>query len=378
MKEDFILAALDKKKSEDAFRTLLITNHLIDFTSNDYLGLSNNAAIREAVIVEIAKDKEKKIGSTGSRLLTGNSEYIESLEQKIATFHHAESALIFNSGYDANIGLISCMAKKEDTIICDELCHASIIDGMRLSLAGKKYKFKHNNVEDLEKKILNAKGRVFVIIEAIYSMDGDEAPLANIVQLANKHGAYIILDEAHSNGILGPLGCGIANTNGLEKYFLARIYTFGKALGSHGAAVVGSKALINYLINFARSFIYTTALPFHCLVSINCAYNYLAIADNERQKLFKIISFYRSKLDALGLEQSTNNSPIQSFIKSGNTAVRKLALTLQKNQFNTRAILSPTIPKGKERIRICLHSFNTEAEINNLLETIAEFESCKV
>jgi 8-amino-7-oxononanoate synthase len=378
MKEDFILAAIDKKKSEDAFRTLLIANHLIDFTSNDYLGFSNNAVIREAMHIEIAKDKEKKMGSTGSRLLSGNSEYIESLEQKIATFHHAESALIFNSGYDANLGLISCIAKKEDTIICDELCHASIIDGMRLSLAGKKYKFKHNNLEDLEKKILNAKGRVFIVIEAIYSMDGDTAPLHDIIQLSEKHNAHLILDEAHSNGILGLNGSGLANINHLEKHFLARVYTFGKALGSHGAAVVGSKALISYLMNFARSFIYTTALPFHSLVSINCAYNYLVSADNERQKLFQIISFYRDKLKSLGLEQVTNNSPIQSYIKPGNTSARKLALTLQKNQFNARAILSPTITKGKERVRICLHSFNTESEIINLLETIAEFESCKV
>jgi 8-amino-7-oxononanoate synthase len=374
-KEDFLLAALEKKQADNAYRELSITNHLIDFTSNDYLGFARNAKIRAAFETEISKDKEKKMGATGSRLLSGNNEYIESLEQKIAVYHHAESALIFNSGYDANLGLISCIAKKEDTLICDELSHASIIDGMRLSLANKKYKFKHNDVKDLEKKIINAKGRVFVVIEAVYSMDGDQAPLQAIIQLCEKYGAQLILDEAHSNGILGINGCGLSNINQLDDCFLARVYTFGKALGGHGAAVVGSRHLRNYLINYARSFIYTTALPFHSLVNIKCAYDYLPLAETERQQLFQLIQFYHTKLNTLQLKPTANSSPIQTFIKSGNFAAKSLALYLQKHQFNVRAILSPTVKEGQERIRICLHSFNSEVEVSNLLEKIAEFET---
>jgi 8-amino-7-oxononanoate synthase len=374
-KEDFLLSALERKQADNAYRELSITNHLIDFTSNDYLGFARNAKIRAAFEAEISKDKEKKMGATGSRLLSGNNEYIENLEQKIAGFHHAESALIFNSGYDANVGLIACIAKKEDTIICDELCHASIIDGMRLSLAKKKYKFKHNEVKDLEKKIINANGRVFIIIESVYSMDGDQAPISDIIQLCQKYNAQIILDEAHSNGILGINGSGLSNINQLDSFFLARIYTFGKALGGHGAAIVGSRHLKNYLINYARTFIYTTALPFHSLVNIKCAYDYLPSAENERQRLFQLIQFYHTKINELNLKPTANNSPIQTFVKSGNSAVKSLALHLQKHQFNVKAILSPTVKEGQERIRICLHSFNTENEVLELLEKIAEFET---
>ena len=192
----------------------------------------------------------------------------------LADFHKAESGLIFNSGYDANLGLFSCIAKKEDTLICDELIHASIIDGCRLSYANR-FRFAHNDVEDLEDKLRRSKGNIFVAVESVYSMDGDMAPLKEIAAVCKKYNASLIVDEAHATGLFGDQGRGLVSQHGLEQEVFARVHTFGKALGCHGAVILGSETLRNYLVNFARSFIFTTALPVHSLIAVKCAYEML-------------------------------------------------------------------------------------------------------
>ena len=368
----FLQKALQKREEENIVRQLKPETQLIDFSSNDYLGFARNEMLSQEVAKEMGRGGFHKSGSTGSRLLTGNTIYAEKLEEKIADFHKAETALLFNSGYDANLGLLSSIAQRDDTFIYDSLSHASIIDGIKLSIAGKKYKFEHNNVTDLEKKIRHATGKVFIVAESVYSMDGDFAPLREIMSVCKQYGAYLIIDEAHSTGIFGPEGKGIVVAEESEAAIFARVFTFGKALGAHGAAVAGSKALKEYLINFSRSFIYTTALPFHALASINVAYNYLPLANAERKKLFENVDFFRDELEQSGISLATTRSPIQSILIKGNEKVKQAALLLQNKGFDIRPILSPTVEKGKERLRICIHSYNTQEELKAVINILKE------
>lgn len=368
----FLQKALQKREEENIVRQLKPETQLIDFSSNDYLGFARNEMLSQEVDKEMGRGGFHKSGSTGSRLLTGNTFYAEKLEEKIADFHKAETALLFNSGYDANLGLLSSVAQRDDTFIYDSLSHASIIDGIRLSIAGKKYKFEHNNVTDLEKKIRHATGKVFIVAESVYSMDGDFTPLREILSMCKQYGAYLIIDEAHATGVFGPEGKGIVVAEESEAAIFARVFTFGKALGAHGAAVAGSKALKEYLINFSRSFIYTTALPFHALVSIHVAYNYLPLANDERKKLFENIDFFRDEIGQAGISIESTRSPIQSILLKGNEKVKQAALLLQNEGFDIRPILSPTVEKGKERLRICIHSYNTREELKAVINILKE------
>lgn len=215
------------------------------------------------------------LGSTGSRLLTGHYELLETLEDKIAEFHQGEAALVFNAGYNANLGLLSAIPRRSDVILYDELVHASIHDGIRLSPARSSV-FAHNNTSALEQLLQEHQGKtIFVLVESIYSMDGDAAPLKTIQALCQKYQAYLVVDEAHSTGICGHYGEGLCVETGIHKEVFARIYTFGKAMGGHGAAVVGSKVLKDYLLNYARPLIYTTALSPHSTHHILEAYRLL-------------------------------------------------------------------------------------------------------
>ncbi len=363
--------ALNKRRDSASLRSLKISHDLVDFCSNDYLGFSTTGALH-AQILEFNQKQPKSIieGSTGSRLISGNSAVAESLEVFIASFHNAEAALLFNSGYDSNVGLFSGVPKRGDTIFYDELVHASIRDGIRLSYA-KAYSFRHNDINHLEELFKFAKGTVYIAVESVYSMDGDFAPLKEISNLCEKENANLIVDEAHATGVFGPQGKGCVTENFLEKKVFARVHTYGKALGTHGAAVVGSKLLKNYLVNFARSFIYTTALPYHSLIAIRCAYALFSESEEANQALHKNIKLFKKLIS--GNEKINiieGISPIQSIIIPGNEKVIELAKTIQKNGFDVRPILSPTVPMGKERLRICIHSFNNEEDIKGLVDTI--------
>lgn len=267
---------LAKRENENSLRKLTTPHNIIDFCSNDYLGFAKSGSLKEKIL-RFSKYLEDQltVGSTGSRLISGNSALIESLESFISGYHNAEAGLIFNSGYDANIGLFASILQKDDTIFFDELVHASIHDGMRLGKANT-IPFRHNDIDDLKSKFENATGTSYVVVESIYSMDGDVAPLKEISDICVFNNANLIVDEAHATGVIGAAGKGLVNDLALENKVFARVYTFGKALGCHGAIILGSELLRNYLVNFARSFIYTTALPFHTLVSIKSAYDLLS------------------------------------------------------------------------------------------------------
>lgn len=371
--EQQILTTLEQRKAQSLFRSLRTKENLVDFCSNDYLGFSKRILLNSDI-------NDFPSGATGSRLLAGNTKFIEDLEQEIADFHGAEAGLIFNSGYDANVGLLACIPQKNDVLLTDELIHASMIDGARLSYATR-YKFRHNDVEDLEKKLqLENNSQLtthnsFVALESVYSMDGDEANLLEISNLCEKYGANLIVDEAHATGVFGKNGKGLVNELGLENKVFARVVTFGKALGCHGAIVLGSKGLRDYLINFARSFIYTTAAPQHTHESVRQAYQLLKSPDFSNEKLHQLIQFFKKQASQIsGLELIESSSAIQCIIISGNERCRLVASELQKNGLDIRPIVSPTVPKGKERLRICLHSFNTEEEILKIFEVLKELQ----
>ncbi|MGZ5245809.1 MAG: aminotransferase class I/II-fold pyridoxal phosphate-dependent enzyme, partial [Flavitalea sp.] len=245
---------LERRMAENAKRFLRTTEGMVDFCSNDYLGIATNQLLKESINGELST------GSGGSRLLSGNYELIERTEDRIAAFHGAEAGLIFNSGYDANLGLLSCIGQKGDTYLYDNLSHASIRDGIRLSFA-ESFSFMHNDVEDLERKLKSATGQVTVVTESVFSMDGDLAPLKEIAELCQRYEAFLIVDEAHATGIVGASGEGLVQELKLNEKCFARVHTFGKAVGTHGAIVLGSCELRDYLINFSRAFMYTTALP---------------------------------------------------------------------------------------------------------------------
>jgi 8-amino-7-oxononanoate synthase len=363
--EDVLQEQLDSRKAESLYRTLQMHENLIDFCSNDYLSFARSEKIRKKA-EEDTRQFAKRNGSTGSRSISGNTAFAEELEKSIAEFHSAEAGLIFNSGYDANVGLFSCIAKKEDTIICDELIHASIIDGCRLSHADR-FRFRHNDVADLEKKIKNSSGNVFVAVESVYSMDGDIAPLKEIAALCRQYNASLIVDEAHATGVFGEQGRGLVHQLHLEEAVFARVHTFGKALGCHGAIVLGSEVLRNYLINYARSFIFTTALPIHSLAAIKAAYGELQSDEFTNSELHKLVRHFRDNFqNADDVYLIDSISPVQCVVIPGNERAKKVAHQLQENGFDVRAILSPSVPLGKERLRISLHLHNTREHVSAL------------
>ncbi len=334
------------------------------------MGLAQSGILKRNTEEEINRYAKSLTGATGSRLISGNLNYTEDLEKTIANFHNADAGLIFNSGYDANMGLFSSLPQRGDTIITDELIHASIIDGARLSHANR-YTFKHNDLESLESKLKAAKGICYVAIESVYSMDGDTPPLLQIVELTEKYNANLIIDEAHAIGLHKQ---GLIAELGLNDRIFARVVTFGKALGCHGAIVLGSNKLREYLINFARSFIYTTAAPFHNLATVKMAYELLQQSDVGIGNLRYNITLFK-KLIVANTEYPLiySDSSIQCILLKSNYKAREIAAQLQNNGLDVRAILSPTVAQEAERIRICLHSYNTEAEITLLANTINQY-----
>lgn len=326
-------AALHRRKSKQSLRRLtLIPETSTDFSSNDFLSLSTSPLFRARYTSHLAQAPPfYPFASGGSRLLTGNSPYAEALESFIADFHNAPSGLLFNSGFDANVGVLSCIPQPGDIIIHDEYIHASAHEGMRLSRAGKKIPFAHScprSLEDVlrrevegDEMVRNGKKNVFVVIESIYSMDGDIAPIREFVEVVERvvtaGNAYFVVDEAHATGAFGPRGAGVVQELGVEEKMFIRVHTFGKALASHGGELPSSlfsllfhlkihrvwlltdldfSAIVlccpdtrEYLINYARSLIYTTALGFPFLASIRTAYELLSEGETEEVCHFLVV-----------------------------------------------------------------------------------------
>eukprot|EP00903_Cladosiphon_okamuranus_P018044 g16605.t1 len=417
--EQWMREILARRREEGTFRELRTPEQdqcFVDFTSNDYLGLGRAADLRQATEVEATRARKETaerrrrqrpawtaidtavegacgfpvVGSGGSRLLSGNSWYAEELEKWIARFHRRPSALLFNSGYDANLGLMSCLPQPGDAVVCDELVHNSVRMGSRLGRQNETVLFRHNDVVHLEATLRNLRARaaeaaptnIFVAVESVYSMDGDLAPLAGILDVAGSHGALVIVDEAHGTGIFGEQGRGLLSALSLEAHpaLLAGMHSFGKAFGAHGAVVVGSSTLKEFLVNYARPLIYSTSLPLDSLACIKCAYLMQASADNRRRRVLELVDRFQRHLGSedagdgtvpLDAQQvSRHRSPIQSVLVAGNERSLFIAESLRALGFDVRAIRKPTVAEGTERLRITLHAYNTHLEVESLARHI--------
>ena len=371
---------LEQRTANNSLRKLSLPNTLIDFASNDYIGFDKSETIFNETHLYLIENKIIQNGATGSRLLSGNHKVYQEAENFLAKFHQSESALIFNSGEDANVGFFGAVPQRNDIILFDELSHASIRDGIQLSNA-KSYKFKHNDFEDLERIILKLSTdnqqptTIYIVTESVFSMDGDTPNLEELVQISNKYNCNLVVDEAHALGVFGDCGEGLIQMLGLQDAVFARIVTFGKGLGCHGAAIIGSNELKNYLVNFARSFIYTTGLSPHAVATILVAYQHLEIEKKALEQLRNTIIHFNQEKNILGLKPMfvRSKSAIQSAIIPGNQNVKSIANQLQEKGFDVKAILSPTVPEGQERLRFCLHSYNSKEEISEMLKLLSAF-----
>lgn len=396
--QDALQSVVDKRRSRGLLRSLTVrAPGQADFCSNDYLGFAASKQLAcdiDAALAEyrcmVKGNGDCGLGSTGSRLLSGNSTYYEETEQMLAEFHNAESALLFNSGFDLNIGLYAYMPQPGDIVVYDELVHSSIHEGLRLSRA-KSVPFRHNDTGDLREKLSSViaeqetaapsgqKPSIIIAIESVYSMDGDCAPLGEFCDAADEVGAALVVDEAHGTGVFGHEGRGWVAELGLERRVFCRVHTFGKALGVHGAVVVGPPVLREYLINYARPLIYSTSLPAHSLVSVRCAYAFLRREAAERQqRLRELLTVFRKRLARLPPGRALESpSPIQAVVVPGNAACVAAAQMLQRRGFAVLPIRSPTVPAGTERLRIILHYHNTCEQVNTLMDAIEELVAPK-
>ena len=373
-----LTSKLEQRIENNSVRKLALPNNRIDFASNDYIGFAKSEAIFHETHSYLIENKIIQNGATGSRLLSGNHKIYQDAENHIAKFHQVESALIFNSGYDANVGFFSTVPQKGDLILFDELSHASIRDGIQLSNA-KSYKFKHNDFEDLERLLLKLSTDnqqptpIFIVTESVFSMDGDCPNLEELVKLSEKYHCHLVIDEAHALGVFGEYGKGVIQMLRLQDAVFARIVTFGKGLGCHGAAILGSQKLTDYLVNFARSFIYTTGLSPHSVATILVAYQHLETEKQALENLRENSIHFNQEKNLLGLKPIfvRSKSAIQSAIIPGNENVKNIANQLQEKGFDVKAILYPTVPEGQERLRFCLHSFNSKEEISEVLKLLS-------
>lgn len=354
---------LDKRKEEGTLRNLKHRTEGIDFYSNDYLGLAGNHEFRSIILDKINANPQLLSGSTGSRLISGNSHIISETEGYIADKHQFPAALLFPSGYNANLALFSTLPDRHDTVIIDEQIHRSVHDACRMSNA-RKLKFRHNDPEDLERILKKQTGHCYVAIESLYSMEGDFAPIPEIAGMVKKYNADLIVDEAHAFGVFG---YGLIDHYQLQNHVLAVVVTYGKALGAHGASILCCDWVKSYLVNFASSFIYTTSAQDFQWESIKTGYEFLEDHQELKKKLQANISFFRNQ----GLETpSAEGSPVQAIIIPDNRKLQIIQNQLAEEGFLTYAVYSPTVKEGTERLRICLHNFNTEEEIARLAELI--------
>jgi 8-amino-7-oxononanoate synthase len=368
-----IARELESLREQAQFRTLEILDGTdgLNLSSNDYLGLSTDPRLKQATIEAVAR--AGRVGSTGSRLLSGNSRECEEIEAEFAAFAGTEAAVYFGSGYLANIGLFSSLLRPGDTVFSDARNHASLIDGMRLSGATKII-YPHGDLEFLEgalRAAANGTGARAIVSETVFSMEGDVAPLAELVALARRYDAAVVVDEAHAIGVWGPEGRGIAAELGLEREMLAVLHTCGKALASAGAFVCGSGALREHLINRARTFIFSTAMPPYMAGQIRAALALARGAEAERAHLRTIAAAFREGLAAAGLPCGTSSTQIVPVMLGTNEAALHVAGELQRDGFAVKAIRPPTVPGGTARIRISLTSRITMDDIHRLVAAIS-------
>jgi len=382
MGPDFIQSELERLKQEGFYRRLrrvegeqgptLIFNgqEVLNLCSNNYLGLANHPALREAAIQAIDR---YGCGSGASRLISGNMTLHEELEEKIAALKGTEAALVFNSGYQANTGILSALVGERDVVFSDALNHASIIDGCRLSRA-KIVVYLHCDVGRLEEELKRApaKSRKLIVTETLFSMDGDEAPLAEIVDVAERYGAMVMVDEAHATGVFGPNGAGVVAKLGLTQRVPVQMGTLGKALGGFGAYVAGSRALCELLINRCRTFIFTTSLPPAVLAMAIAAIDLLYKEPQRRLALWHNCRALREGLKKLGFSLGRSQSQILPLVIGDAQECMSFSERLLQKGIFAQGIRPPTVPPGTSRLRITLMATHTHEHLHKALDAFEE------
>ncbi|CAM2068113.1 8-amino-7-oxononanoate synthase [Sulfidibacter corallicola] len=343
----------------------------LDFSSNDYLGLTDHPAIRERLIEALGDGVP--LGSGGSRLLRGNTEWHDRAEAELAAFKRTEAALIFNSGFEANVGVIATLCGAGDLIFADQLVHASMIDGMRQSKA-RRVSFRHNDCDHLEQLLReegSTSGKRFILIESLYSMDGDRAPLADLAWLAARYQAHLIVDEAHATGVFGATGAGLLEEAGLLDVPLICVHTCGKAWGGFGAFVTCSRPIRDLLVNQCRNFIFTTALPPLIPIQLLAALEVIAREPWRRQRVLAAAGRFREGLAGLA-DMGHSDSQIVPVVMGADRRAVALADRLQAAGFDIRAIRPPTVPPGSARLRVAFNAGHDAVTIEKLVAILRE------
>jgi 8-amino-7-oxononanoate synthase len=340
----------------------------IVFSSNNYLGLANDPLLLDKALTTL---KEFGLGSSGSRLTTGNTEWHEKLERRIASFKKTDAALLFSSGYLANIGVLSSLPEKGDVLLSDQLNHASIIDGCRLSKA-ETVIYKHADMNSLELKLKGTQAytRRFIVTDGVFSMDGTIAPLDKIMKLAERYKVYVIVDDAHATGVLGEGGRGTSEHFGVSPDVV--IGTLSKAVGVEGGFVTGSKVLVDFLLNHARTFIFQTAIP-----PVSCAAAYVAIdmiekSQDKRKHLLRKIKTIKSSLEAMGFKVYGQDTPIIPVIIGDAQTSVQFSKKLQEKAIYAPAIRPPTVPNGESRIRLTVTAAHKDSQVEHLLTSFKD------
>jgi 8-amino-7-oxononanoate synthase len=335
-------------------RRSLAEIHGVNLCSNDYLGLAEHPAMKEAVVEAVRESP--RTGGTGSRLLSGHAAVWNEVEEEFARFAGTEAALYFGSGYAANLGLLASLLKKEDLVFSDELNHASLIDGMRLSGA-RKVIYPHLDLNVLESELRKheqERCRKLVVTESAFSMDGDVAPVTEIFALADRYGAGVIVDEAHATAVHGPSGRGFAAASGCADFLVAAVHPCGKALAGAGAFVCGSAVLKEHLINHARTFVFSTAQPPYMAGQVRAALRLALTMDREREELHARSKRFAVNLRSQGWDTKNSTTQIVPAVIGGNEETLAVAEFLQQEGFAVRAIRPPTVPRGTARLRFSL------------------------
>ncbi|MGG1482294.1 8-amino-7-oxononanoate synthase [Bacillus smithii] len=342
---------------------------LLNFSSNNYLGLAGDDRLIQA---SVRAAQQYGAGSTASRLMVGNYSLYEKVESELAKWKGTKAALIFNSGYAANVGIISALVGRHDIVFSDKWNHASIIDGTILSRAEMK-RYQHQDLDHLESLLKKAPvhKKKLIVTDSVFSMDGDIAPLKGLVELKEKYGAILMVDEAHSSGIYGERGEGLLQLLGIEQQVDVQMGTFSKALGSFGAYVTGKQWIIDYFINKVRSFIFTTALPPAALGSILAAISIVQQETIRRKKLQENSYYFRKKLYEIGFDIGTSETQIVPIMIGSNELTVLFSKKLEEKGVAAVAIRPPTVPEGTARIRFSLMSTFTKEELDWTLEQVA-------
>ncbi|KAF5554277.1 pyridoxal phosphate-dependent transferase major domain-containing protein [Fusarium mexicanum] len=405
--------ALDQRRADHSLLTLHRFEHKVDFSSNDFLSLATSGLLRDAFLEELKANPNFAVGSTASRIADGNNAYMEALEKQIADFHGAEGALLVGSGYDGNCAIFSAVPRPGDVIVYDELIHASAHDGMKSSMAATQLPFKHNDAEALREVLVELKTNqslirdgsrcVLVAVESVYSMDGDVTPLAEIVSVVEEifpaGNGQIIIDEAHSTGLLGKNGRGLVCELGLEKKVAIRLHTYGKGLGTTGgrctfiviqlraiilgllswltlsgitAAILASHSVLDTLLNFARPIIFTTAPSFPMVATIRAGYQLMESGRTQQES-----DIWQDAVDS-GIcsipvsEDVESRSFVTQFLPVWTRQGQNYFLTmhLHRDGFNATPIDPPVVPRGTGRVRLIIHAGNTDEEVEGLASSV--------